>query len=469
MKKVAIVYGEIKNALQGRAVEEMSKLLREYLGEYPICVACDGTEQLDGYRCVYVGTRESNPYIAKNPASELSLPESYRISVKDDTVTVEGYDDAGALYGVLDFYNKYVIAYGHKKAVRDSNINRTNLWEREALVDFELVSAPSVAERGLWTWGHVIYDYRDYLYNMMLLKMNSVIIWNDFVPANAREVVEYAHSCNIKVYWGFTWLWGTGVQFDIRHLEDEPQKILQKYEREYANSEGDGIYFQTFTEHKTDRIDGVLIAEAAAKFVNDTVSLFYEKYPDLKIQFGLHGTSVDNRLEFIRTVNPKVEIIWEDLGAFPFAYDPHEVSNFEQTVELVERVANLRGENDLFGVVTKGLVNLDWSTFKHLEGSQFIGVSDKATKQSQINAMAHQWRYVQAGWLINSDRAREMIQKMCRIKNGKLSVFALVEDGVFEENIMFPVALYSEILWDCNNSMRNLTKYVALRKYVKFA
>ena len=100
---------------------------------------------------------------------------------------------------------------------------------------------------------------------------------------------------------------------------------------------------------------------------------------------------------------------------------------------------------------------------------QYIGVSSKRTKKLHIDKMAHQWRYVQAGWLVNADKAKAMVQKMCRLKNGELSVFALVEDGMFEENIMFPVALYSEMLWDCNNKTENLIKYVALRNYVTFA
>ena len=469
MKKVAIIHGEIDCEIQNRALEEMSKLLLDYLDEYPICIKYNENICFDDYRCVFIGTKQSNPYIRVNSKATLALPESYSISVSNDTVMIEGFDDAGVLYGVLDFYNKYVIKYEHKKPVRDCNINHTNLWQKESLVDFEMTSAPAVRERGLWTWGHVIYDYREYLRNMMLLKMNSVIIWNDFVPANAKQIVDYAHSCNIKVYWGFAWLWGTGVKFDIRNLSEEPKKIFAKFEAEYADSNGDGIYFQTFTEHKTDTLDGVLIAEAAAKFVNDTSALLYEKYPNLEIQFGLHATSVNNKLEFIRSVDPRINIIWEDCGSFPFDYDPHNVSTFDETMQFIGSITHLRGDDDRFGVVTKGFVNLDWSTFRHLKGMQCIGVSNGRTKAKNVNRMAHQWRYVQAGWLVNADKARLMVQRMKQLKNGDLSIFALVEDGMFEESIKYPVALYAEMLWDCDNTITNLMKYVALRSYVDFA
>ena len=52
---------------------------------------------------------------------------------------------------------------------------------------------------------------------------------------------------------------------------------------------------------------------------------------------------------------------------------------------------------------------------------------------------------------------------------GNLLITALVEDGMFEENLMFPVALYSEMLWDCNSDFKEMITEVALRDYVTFA
>ena len=48
-------------------------------------------------------------------------------------------------------------------------------------------------------------------------------------------------------------------------------------------------------------------------------------------------------------------------------------------------------------------------------------------------------------------------------------ITALVEDGMFEENIMYPVALYSEMLWDCGADIKTMMSEVALRNYVTFA
>ena len=307
MKKVAIVYGELKNDLQKRAVEELTKILLDCTQSYPICIPYGEAVDTEAYRFVYLGTKKTNSYIKAASFASLTVAESYAIAVKINTVVIEGFDDAGVLYGVLDFYNKYIV-----KIENPENADHlSHLFAEGDLPAFSCVSAPDIKERGLWTWGHVIYDYRDYLSNMMRLKMNGVIIWNDFAPVNQEEIVAYAHSCNIKVYWGFSWLWDTSCnRRSVKNLEGEAQKIFEKYEKEYASSGGDGIYFQTFTELKTDNIEGVLVAEAATKFVNETSALFYEKYPSLEIQFGLHATSVRDKLSFLQAVDSRIRIVW---------------------------------------------------------------------------------------------------------------------------------------------------------------
>jgi hypothetical protein len=90
-------------------------------------------------------------------------------------------------------------------------------------------------------------------------------------------------------------------------------------------------------------------------------------------------------------------------------------------------------------------------------------------KENRIERKSRIWRRIQAGWLINADKALEMIKEMCDLKKGDLSIHALVEDGMFEENILYPVALYSEMLWNCNADIKSLTYEVSLRNYVTFA
>lgn len=464
MKKFAIVYGENKTELQKRAIEELSTVLLDYTAEFPLCLPYCENFDVSRFTCIFIGTKENHPYISRTSKHLLTEQESYAIRVTGQSAVIEGFDDAGVLYGVLDFYNHYITQYEYP----DAEPYWVNFLERDTLPEFEYSSAPSVKERGLWTWGHVIYDYRGYLDHMMKLKMNRIIIWNDFAPANAKDIIEYAHARNIQVIWGFSWLWDNFKDLDITCLDGYSEKIFEKYLAEYADLNPDGIYFQTFTETSHTLKNGILIAEAATTFVNQTAALFYRHNPKLEIQFGLHADSVKNHTEWIQKVDPRIRIVWENCGAFPFSYVPKEVDRFEETQKTVQAIANLRGKDDRFGAVTKGLVCLDWAHFEHRPGALCVGVGSEAFKQNRIERKRKFWRYAQAYWLIHADKAYEMIRQMNDLKNGNLCLFALVEDGMFEENILFPVALYSEMLWDCHKDVKDLISEVALRSYLQF-
>ena len=58
---------------------------------------------------------------------------------------------------------------------------------------------------------------------------------------------------------------------------------------------------------------------------------------------------------------------------------------------------------------------------------------------------------------------------MSDAKGGDLYITPLVEDGMFEENIMFVVALFSEMMWDTKTPTSEMISEVALRSYVDFA
>lgn len=465
MKKLAIIYGSLATPVQRKALECLTKILLEHTLEYPVCIAYREGLDLSGFRCFYLGTGESLPPISGLSGAALGKAEEYAVVSDGIRVIIEGFDDAGMLYGVQDFES--CVARGTNGA-QDRFFSE--LLSEGAITAFSYTSAPTVKERGLWTWGHVIYDYRGYFENMLRLKMNRVIIWTDFCPVNGAQVVEYAHSCNIKVIWGFAWLWDTDCsKVDIRNLDGQSELIFEKFRREYGQGAGDGIYFQTFTELPGDSIDGVLIAEAAARFVNRTAALFYDSYPDMEIQFGLHATSVKRRLEFIKTVDPRIRIVWEDCGSFPFAYNPNDIETFRETKAFAEAVALLRGNADRFGVVTKGIVNLDWSKFEHLKGPHYLGVSSETVRKNRADEQKEMWKRVQDGWIANGDKALEMVRALCRCKNGDLGIFALVEDGMFEENIMYPVALYAEMLWDCHRDIEEIAQEVSGRDGVVFA
>lgn len=109
MKKFSIIYGNTENGLQKKAIEVLSELLLDYTFAYPTCFKCNEEIPLDERICIYIGTKENNRYIKENSKAVLTHSEEYFIQVKNGTVFIEGFDDAGVLYGCMDFYNKYIL------------------------------------------------------------------------------------------------------------------------------------------------------------------------------------------------------------------------------------------------------------------------------------------------------------------------------------------------------------------------
>ena len=455
MRRFAIICTENPGATEKRAVAILSELLLNINLEYPICLSKQDALPEDYTPIVFTFNDGGDP---------LSYPEEYRITVKDEKITVCGHDEGGILYGAIDLYQIYLNPIFY--------IDATNNGRKrfdEPMKDFSRTSRPSVRERGIWTWGHVIYDYRGFIDNMVKLKMNSIIIWNDFVPYNIDEIIDYAHASNISVILGYPWGWDQRCkELSLSSLEGLGTRIYERFIKEFSHLNIDGIYFQTITELNEDNLEGVIVAEAITNFVNDTVSLFYSSHPDLLIEFGLHATSVKNRLEFLTKVDKRVRIVWEDFGAMPFAYNANDVENYEETKALAMRCATLRGEDDAYGVVTKSVCCLDWSEFTHPKGAQNIGVSSSAVKENRIARKRRVMRLSTAGWLLNGEKALDTVRALVDLKSGDLSVNALVEDGMFETRIPYSVALFAEMLWDSEADYRDIVKRVSLVDHIEF-
>lgn len=464
MKQSVIIYGRY-DGVERTALEWLSQILLDGTGDYPVCISWEEYVKNPEFRYFFIGTKESNGYLRQHSQVVLTKPEEYSIRVAEDTVYIEGYDAAGVLYGCVDFYNRYVT---EGNITHEGGRYLQNVFDG-VFPDTEIQSAPAVWNRGLWTWGHVIYDYQGYIDNMMKLKMNTVIIWNDHPPLNAEQMVAYAHDRNVKVIWGFSWLWDTNcLEAGLDRLMEESDNIVRYYEENYAKLRGDGIYFQSFTELNQEYIGDVLIADVVTSFVNNTAAKILKKYPDLELQFGLHAESVREKLEYIGKTDPRIRIVWENCGAFPFAYLPEQVSDFEETKEFVVRITKLR-EQEKFGVVLKGLTKLDWHAFRHLWGRSCLGSSTKWMQKNRIERKSKFWHYIQAGWLINGDKACEMVRLMRRKTSGDLHITALVEDGMFEKKLYYPVALLGELLWDCDSDYKDIVHRVATRQNVEFA
>ena len=269
---------------------------------------------------------------------------------------------------------------------------------------------------------------------------------------------------------GFAWGWENGAaNFRIDLLDEVSVKVVEQYKRDYMHLNIDGIYFQSVTETSQEELGGVMIAEAVTNFVNKTANEIFKLNPTLELQFGLHATSVKNKLEYIQKTDSRIRILWENCGVFPFGYiPPHRIERFPEVKDFVCNIAALRGEEERFGVVTKAFTKLAWDEFEHQRGPYYMGVSSDAIQTNRIVRKHKTWKYVQAYWLTYAPKAYEMIRAMKETTNGDMYCTALVEDGMFEKKLMYIVALYGEMLWNTEADVKDLITEVALRRDVQF-
>lgn len=391
---------------------------------------------------------------------------SIKVSPPDgecQSIEIQGKDEAHLFYAVCDFKNLY-IPYVKTGALQFRRWLAPRIFD-EPLPEYDYESAPKINERGIWTWGHTIYDYRSFIDNMAELKMNTLIIWNDFVPTNIDEVIHYAHDNYIKVYLGYAWGWDTVMPEEINdaYIDGIVKNSLKTHREQYKNVKCDGIYFQTITEHCNENLSGRSVAKVVVDMVNRIGEKILSEQPDLKILFGLHAMPVSNNLDDIAKVDERISIIWEDVGAFPWHYFPDTMDTFDETVDFTRKIRDLR-EMGGFGGVLKGYVNLFWGSFKHHEGPCPIGVSTDRHIKDVMHDRREFDRYFLAVWLKYAPKAIELIKEF---KPDSLMT-VLVEDACFEEKVSFPVGLYAALLWDADRDAADLFYETALNPIITF-
>ncbi len=436
---------------------------------------------------------EQNAVFLKSGKVADGAEEGYLIEVDENggknAVKITANTKKGLFYGTIDFIAIYVSGVAMKVY---PNVNLKGVFDVPfncIMPAFRLERAPLIKNRGIWTWGHCIFDYEKFFGHMSLLKLNEIVIWNDFMPVNAKKVVNCAHSYGIRVIWGFPWGWDNKCcKVDIRKYLGEDKisafadKTLGYFEENILPAGGDGIYFQSFTEVAADNIDGVNVAGAVTKLVNDVAGKFYEKYPSLEIQFGLHATSVNTNLDEIGKVDKRIKIVWEDCGAFPYAYNPSDVQTFEKTQEFSNKITRLRGETERFGCVYKGMTTLYWAgidpadaednaglydVFEHIKAPFVLGKNSEKELNSLYENRLPYWKYMQAEWIKNADCVREMTEVVAKNTKGGADVQLLVEYGAFEKEIMFPTAFAAECLWETKETTSEIVERVMLNPEVK--
>ncbi len=266
-----LLYGSYEGVEQF-AINELQRMVQRSI-PYVLEVLPAGRTPDATRNLILMGTPAANPRIAELGRKGLvKLPthaEGYTIACLKSPwqqgtrlVVIAGTDASGVLYGVMEFNKKLATLATHDKELRAAF---------DAIAEFTLTDSPVIENRGIWTWGYVIYDYRRFFDNMARLKMNRLTVWNDRPPVNCRQFIDYAHSRGIKVILGYSWGYALAKldPTNPRHLQLIKAEVLKNYEDSYRDLGMDGIYFQTFTEQSNTMIGGRSIAGIACDWVND--------------------------------------------------------------------------------------------------------------------------------------------------------------------------------------------------------
>ena len=463
--------GVAKQTIRFLSKEAGKYIIREN-GVYRIYVLpCEKEGAAVTKNAFFVGFYNESPTIRNFVRSEEIKDGGFLVKVVKNPDDEEGRfviltanDERELFYAAVSFIDDYIPEYAPKHGAN----KMPELMFDSPLPEYSHTEAPANATRSIFTWGHSINDFRLYIDNMARLKFNELIIWNDFVPLNIRDVIDYAHSYGIKVNLGYSWGWidGCNTITDISdaRLDELKALIIEKYEREYAPVGCDGIYFQSFTERGDEYIGGRLIAEAVTTLVNNTAGELLAKYPTLKLQFGLHALSVNKRLEEIAKVDTRVEILWEDCGSYPYHYNSFVESeeSFERTLEFTKKLLELRGGVGV-GLVFKGVMMLDWQKFVYQSGPYVLGENSYRMAEHDRGIRRDAWRIYSANWM----KYGHYFAKMERfIGENKKSPVDMCMAGTFDGEVYLPFALAAEMLYKRDEKFEDTLGRVSARDYI---
>lgn len=460
-----IVFGSYAG-IEEFAVNELQRLVQDYQPYVIELHAADRFKQTHDSHLILVGTRQNNRWLddlAQRQRLDIpDLPEHFLVASlaagwkpEQRVIVIAGADAKGVLNGVAEFGAGLP---GHYAPVEYEHRRREIF---DALPAFTSVGRPAVTNRGIWTWGYCIYDYRRFLDNMARLKMNMLVMWNDCAPANLRQVVAYAHARGIRVIAGFPWGWGhDDLALDNpKHRAAIRTEVLRHYADQYSHTAIDGIYFQTLTEHREMNRQGKSTAACACVLVNEISRALWKRYPKLYIQFGLHATSIMENYRDLATLDPRLALIWEDAGVSPYSYQPmltspadshaalHGVGDGDGTIAFSKRLAGFRGKSE-FGLCSKGFSTLNWAKeFEH--HGPFILGERSATQVARRYGQRTAWRQAcDQQWIECYPHAARFYREVQQAVAGPMTAVALVEDGLFEQAIPLSVALFAETVWN---------------------
>lgn len=464
-----IVYTDYKGVAK-KAVNFISKevgkyIIREY-GKYKIHVLpCEKEGCVIEKNAFLIGVYSQSPLIQKFVCADEIKEGGFLVKVAPNPDVSEGqlviltaHSETELFYAAVSFVDDYIPLYSKTGYC---------IFEKQ-LPEYSYSESPDNKTRSIFTWGHSFNDYRQYIDNMARLKFNELIIWNDYLPINIGDIIEYAHSYGIRVILGYSWGWKE-IGTDVGVITDETldklkTMIIRDYRDIYAPVECDGIYFQTFTERTEDKIGDKLIARVVTDMVNEVAEKLWEITPDLRLIFGLHASSVVNHLDEIERVDSRIEILWEDCGQFPYGYLSYvdDRKKYEETLEFTKKILSLRSGKGA-GLVFKGIMMLNWTSFVHQAGPFVMGDNTPEISEHDRKVRAEGWRRFSADWIQHGKDAYNMMKVINESKSGQVNMCLA---GTLDGGMYLPYALCGQMYRTLGTSYADTLKKVSARPSV---
>ena len=456
--------GITKRAVNFLSKEVGSLLIRE-TGVYRIYVLpCEREGCELSKNAILIGLYSESEEVRKY-VSENEVPrDGFLVRVIKNPADGEGrlviltaHSEQELFYAAVSFVDDYIPRYAPARAI--------DLIFDEPLTEASYTDVPDNKTRSIFTWGHSINSYRNYIDNMARLRFNELVLWNDYIPLNIDEIIDYAHSYGIKVVLGYSWGWKE-IGNKVKEITEDSinavkELAIREYREKYRGVGCDGIYFQSFTERQEESVGGKLISALVVDMVNEVGAALWDMTPDLRIIFGLHASSVRNRLDEIARVDKRMEIMWEDCGEFPYSYATRvqDEEKYKETLEFTNKILNLRGGVGV-GLVFKGVMMLDWTKFVNQRGPYVMGENSVEIAEHDKRVRAKVWRSFAADWMLGGDRVLEMLKF---IKENKCSEVDMCLAGTFDGGIYLPVALCAEMFRCSDGEYGDILRRVSKR------
>ena len=462
---------------EGHALETLTERLGPYfLREGHLATALvlplekDGGEPVKGKRdVIVVGRPSENATLRKyldgaggGHAGHVTLPAGgYLIRTLHENgrniVLIAGDTPEAVLWATFDFLD--VVAPTLESKITSQHGRYAGMFFRaDRIPEYECRRQPQTFVRSIFSWGHVVDDYRETFRALARARFNRAILWNDQLVVNAREVVACAHSWGVKVFWGFSWGWTLsgkeGKGLDFGKLADD---IVDEWRQKWKPMGGDGIYFQSFTETNKREIGGRSIPEAVTELVNEVSKRIRAEAPGLEIVFGLHSNSMkrEGAAEAIAKVDPSLEILWENCGGFPFwetngRIEPPDTAFCDQILAL----------NKSVGLAWKAQLRMDWKNYVPPAGPFMLGCAGSRLLARDQAVTVPRYASFDEDWILNGKSAHEFVRHIRAGEHPPKEFNAVAE---YNPPFGFATHCQAELFWNSDDPWEEIARRARMR------